>query len=220
LDATRTIYARLIPSDMARQEDISLEKWPQWRGAGHASDYFGFDKALLGIPWRWTFRQHGDVVEIVPDAVPSTTILGLQISLPFAHEPLMELHPYLGGWVAPRSYIERNPPQYPVQPEDAWGWLLPTAPWSFNMEGYRFRSVWEYAVNPILRGRSAQPESILERLVRATEHRLAVDDAWRCRAQNHGDVVRLLAGEITIDERRHLYFLALSKILEQKSKSI
>ena len=209
----QTIYARMLPSDIARQEDISLDVWPQWRHAGNASDYFAFDKALAGLPWRWSFRQQSDTVIIVPAAQPLSNVLGLQVSRPFPSEALLELHPYAGSWYTQTTYLNRHPPIYPQNPQVAWGWLLPTAPWTFELEGYRFRSVWDYAVNPILRSRHLEKESILERLVRATRHRLLVDEGWRVRACRHVDVIRMLAEQTVIDERGHLYFLALSEIL-------
>lgn len=207
------IYARMLPSDIALKEDISLEVWPQWRHAGCASDYFAFDKAMAGMPWRWNVRRQGDAIIIVPAAQPLSTALGLQITCPFAAEPLLELHPYAGSWVTPTTFLDRHPPIYPQNPQDAWGWLLPTAPWTFELEGYRFRSVWDYAINPILRSRHSEKESILERLIRATEHRLLVDEAWRVRASRHVDVIRMLAHQTVIDERGHLYFLALTEML-------
>ena len=207
------IYARMLPSEIALKEDISLEVWPQWRHAGCASDHFAFDKAMAGMPWRWHVRRQGDAIIIVPAAQPLSTVLGLQITCPFANEPLLELHPYAGSWVTPTTFLDRHPPIYPQSPQDAWGWLLPTALWTFELEGYRFRSVWDYAVNPILRSRHSERESILERLVRATQHRLVVDREWRVRARRYIGVIGLLAEQTDIDERGHLYFLALTEIL-------
>ncbi len=207
------IYARMLPSEIALKEDISLEVWPQWRHAGCASDYFALDEAMAGMPWRWNVRRQDDAIIIVPAAQPLSTVLGLQITCPFTDEPLLELHPYAGSWVTPTTFLDRHPPIYPQNPQDAWGWLLPTAPRALELEGYRFRSVWDYAVNPILRSRHSEKESILERLVRATQHRLLVDEAWRVRATRHADVIRMLAGQTVIDERAHLYFLALTEML-------
>ena len=215
----QTIYARMLPSDIARQEDISLDVWPQWRHAGNASDYFAFDKALAGLPWRWSFHQQSDTVIIVPAAQPLNNVLGLQVSRPFPSETLLELHPYAGSWSTQATYLSRHPPIYPQNPQVAWGWLLPTAPWTFELEGYRFRSVWDYAVNPILRSRHSEKESILERLVRATQHRLLVDEAWRVRTTRHADVICMLAEQTVIDERGHSYFLALSKLLQATFKN-
>lgn len=209
---TQKVHARLLPTDIALQEDISLEVWPQWRHAGHASEFFNFKNAIPSLPLRWDFILEGATVVIVPSSQPLSTALGLQISQPFAHEQLLELHPYLGSWVTANTFIDRHPPVYPQLHTDAWGWLLPTAPWNFELEGYRFRSVWEYAINPILRSRKVQRESILERLVRATEYRLKVDDVWRKRAQHHAAMVRYLADKTTTDEKEHVYFLALSKM--------
>ena len=190
----RGMYYRLLPSIMALQEDTSLEVWPQWQQAGVASGYLEFDKTRAAWPWRWDFHRQNDALVILPKIKTMTGNLGLQISCPFSNEPLTELHPYAANGAASAPYLDRHPPVYPQHFADAWGWLLPTALWNFELDGYRFHSVWEYAVNPILRSRNSRKESILERMVCAVQHRLAVDESWRIRAQHHIEAIRLLAG--------------------------
>jgi hypothetical protein len=177
----QTIYTRKLPTELALQDDTSLDSCTQWRCVGHASDYFAFDKADPSLPWRWNFRAQGDAMVIMPTAQPLGTALGLQISQPFHGESWLELHPYRGSWADNNTYLDRHPPVYPLHPDDAWGWLLPTAPFDFEIEGFRFRSVWEYAVNPILRARDASLKDIANRLVTAAQYRKEMDELWRNR---------------------------------------
>jgi hypothetical protein len=175
------IYTRKLPTEIALQDDTSLNSCAQWRCVGKASDYFAFDKADPSLPWRWNFRAQGDAIVIMPTAQPLGAALGLQISPPFQGESWLELHPYCGSWADTTTYLDRQPPVYPQHPDDAWGWLLPTAPFDLEIEGYRFRSVWEYAVNPILRARDASLKGIASRMVTAAQHRHALDEVWRNR---------------------------------------
>lgn len=209
-----SIYARMLPAELALQEDIGLDPWPQWRRAGNASDYFAFDKAPFGLPWRWDFRHQGDALVIMPTAQPLGNAIGLQVSCPFPDELLLELHPYCGTWVPATTYFDRHPPVYPQHPDDAWGWLLPTAPCNLEIEGFRFKSVWDYAVNPILRAREPHRESILERMVTAIELRLTIGCRWRVRVKKYMHVVRLLAAQAETDEGNHIYFRALLEIMQ------
>mgnify|MGYP003604838087 CR=1 FL=1 len=157
----QTIYTRKLPTELALQNNTSRDSCSQWQCIGQASDYFAFDKADPSLPWRWNFREQDDAIVIMPAAHPLGTALGLQISQPFTGEQWLELHPYRGIWAENTTYLDRHPPVYPQHPDDAWGWLLPTALFDLEMEGYRFRSVWEYAVNPILRARDA-PDTTLD----------------------------------------------------------
>lgn len=175
----QTIYTRKLPTELALQEDASQDICLQWRCVGQASDYFAFDKADPLLPWRWNFREQGDAMVIMPSAQPLGTALGLQISQPFQGESWLELHPYRGSWADHNTYLDRHPPVYPLHPDDAWGWLLPTAPFDLEIEGYRFGSVWEYAVNPILRARDTGLKDIANRLVTAALHRKDIDRVWR-----------------------------------------
>ena len=175
------IYTRKLPIEVALQNDTSHDSWPQWRCVGQATDYFSFDKADPLLPWRWNFREQGDAMVILPSAQPLGSALGLQISQPFSGESWLELHPYRGSWAEDNTYLDRHPPIYPLHPDDAWGWLLPTAPFDFEIEGYRFRSIWEYAVNPILRARDANSEDIANRFATAAQRRKDFDEVWRNR---------------------------------------
>lgn len=177
----QTIYTRKLPTELALQDDASIDSCAQWLCVGKASDYFAFDKADASLPWRWDFREQGDAMVILPTAQPLGAALGLQISQPFSDESWLELHPYCGNWVDTTTYLDRHPPVYPQHPDDAWGWLLPTAPFDLEMEGYRFRSVWEYAVNPILRARDNSLKDIASRLAIAVQRRQEIDVAWRSR---------------------------------------
>jgi hypothetical protein len=208
-----SIYARKLPAELALLEDMSLDPYPQWRLAGNASDYFSFDKAPPGLPWRWDFRHQGDSLVIMPTAQPIGNAIGLQVSRPFAGEPLLELHPYYGTWVPATTYFDRHPPVYPQHPEDAWGWLLPTAPCILEIEGYRFKSMWDYAANPILRAKTQPKESILERLDRATQCRLNIDSVWRDKVHRYLGALRMLAANDKADAQIHLYFLVLLRLM-------
>jgi hypothetical protein len=209
-----SIYARMLPAELALQEDIGLDPWPQWRRAGNASDYFAFDKAPFGLPWRWDFRHQGDALVIMPTAQPLGKAIGLQVSRPFEGEPLLELHPYYGTWVPATTYFDRHPPAYPQHPDDAWGWLLPTAPCNLEIEGFRFKSVWDYAANPILRAKMQPKESILERLDRATQRRLDIDHIWRDKVTRNLAVLRMLAGNDKAEVQMQLYYQALLSLIK------
>lgn len=202
----QTIYTRKLPTELALQDDTSLDS-SQWLCVGQASDYFAFDKADPSLPWRWNFREQGDAMIILPSAQPLGTALGLQISQPFSGESWLELHPYRGSWAEDTTYLDRHRPVYPQHPDDAWGWLLPAAPFDLEMEGYRFRSVWEYAVNPILRARDANSEDIANRLVTAALRRKEIDEVWRNRISiNHLLIIQLAS---QAPEELRLYWGAL-----------
>lgn len=204
----QTIYTRKLPTELALQDDASQDTSMQWRCVGLASDYFAFDKADALLPWRWNFRTQGDSVVILPSAQPLGTALGLQISQPFSGESWLELHPYRGSWVENTTYLDRHPPAYPLHPDDAWGWLLPTAPFDFEIEGYRFRNVWEYAVNPILRARDTSLKDIANRLVTAALHRKDIDRVWRNRiSANRLPIIQLAT---QAPEEMRLYWKTLT----------
>jgi hypothetical protein len=50
------------------------------------------------------------------------------------------------------------------------------------------------------------------------QHRLLGDEAWRVRAHRHADVIRMLAAQTVIDEREHVYFLALTEMLTRTGR--
>lgn len=188
----QTVYTRKLPTELALQDDTSNDSCSQWLCVGKASDYFAFDKADPSLPWRWNFRKQGDAMVIMPTAQPLGAALGLQISQPFSDESWLELHPYRGNWADTTTYLDRHPPVYPLHPDDAWGWLLPTAPFDLEMEGYQFRSIWEYAVNPILRARDASLKGIASRLVIAAQRRIDIDPVWKNRiSANRLPIVQL-----------------------------
>lgn len=180
-NSQQRIYTRKLPTELALQDDTSLDSCAQWRCIGKASDYFVFNKADPSLPGRWSFREQGDAMLIMPTAQPLGTALGLQISQPFSSESWLELHSYRGNWADTTTYLDRHPPVYPLHPDDAWGWLLPTAPFNLEMEGYRFRSIWEYAVHPILRAREESLKDIASRLAAAEQRRKEIDEVWRHR---------------------------------------
>jgi hypothetical protein len=179
------IYTRKLPTELALQDDTSLDSCAQWRCIGQASDYFAFDKADPLLPWRWNFRAQDDAIVIMPTAQPLGAALGLQISQPFNGESWLELRPYCGSWADTTTYLDRHPPVYPQHPDDAWGWLLPTAPFNLEIEGYRFRSVWEYAVNPILRARDASNATLNMRLCLGMKQRVLIEKNLRKRIMSN-----------------------------------
>lgn len=204
----QAIYTRKLPTELALQDNKSLDSCAQWRCVGKASDYFAFDKADPSLSWRWNFRAQGDAMVIMPTAQPLGAALGLQISRPFSDESWLELHPYRGNWADTTTYLDRHPPVYPQHPDDAWGWLLPTAPFDLEMEGYRFRSVWEYGVNPILRARDANSQEIANRLKKAAQCRKDVDEVWRNRVTaNQSPIIQL---EAQAPEELRLYWHLLA----------
>jgi hypothetical protein len=187
------MYARMLPAELALQEDIGLDPWPQWRRAGNASDYFAFDKAPFGLPWRWDFRHQGDAIVIMPTAQPLGNAIGLQVSRPFEGESLLELHPYYGTWVPATTYFDRHPPVYPQHPDEAWGWLLPTAPCNLEIEGFRFKSVWDYAVNPILLARDGRVPKSDTRMISGIKQRIFSEKNHLQKMQKNRQMIEMLA---------------------------
>ena len=203
----QTIYTRKLPTYLALQSNASQDTSQQLRCVGLASDYITVDKADPSLPWRWNFRAQGDAMVIMPTAQPLSTALGLQISQPFQGESWLELHPYRGSWADHNTYLDRHPPVYPLHPDDAWGWLLPTAPFDYEIEGFRFRSVWEYAVNPILRARDGSLKDIASRLVIAAQHRIDINPVWKNRiSANRLPIIQLGA---QVPEELRLYWKLL-----------
>jgi hypothetical protein len=158
LDMSRRIGIQLGETPI---DQITGDEWPIprdgiWYDFGRVSDFLPLREESLETCIHWDFGyRHGLV--ITPEIGASLKRQSLVVCNTYNMVELLTI---------PNSSIDKNrehfqdfsslyPPRYPANPKQAWGWLLPSAPNTLEMDGLRFASAMDFAHNPTLRARAA-----------------------------------------------------------------
>jgi hypothetical protein len=177
------VYARWMPKDTTlddlelsrriglqlgepNQKQGSRKTWPipcngVWYDKGRISDHLPMSDSALTARIRWDFEFKNNGLLTTPEFGTSTWLHSLAVCNTFNLVELMAVPNNERATVSERwcDFSKRYPPRYPTDPRHAWGWLLPDAPNDLKANGFRFKSVMAYALNPILRRRAASGQS-------------------------------------------------------------
>jgi hypothetical protein len=236
------IYARWVPIDtalddldMSRRIGIQLgeeassatteKSWPipnngVWYDMGRVSDHLAMTNETTTVRMRWDFEFKNNGLLITPEFGTEERKKSLVVCNTFDLVELTTIpngEPVTGreNW---RDFCQRYPPRYPTEPSHAWGWLLPNAPNAVEAQGFKFKSVMAYALNPILRLRAASGQSnessdLEERLASGARHRISQDEQFARLVALKSIPVKQLA--LAAPQKHRTYWRALIEARQQ-----